>query len=167
LITAGGTLNVIDLSGINLSGSSRFTINGNSNDVLVFNVSGNVSISGSAQLLLSGGLSAANVIFNVTSGTVSVAGAGVAAGTFLDVIGEIDLSGSAAVQGALISKNIKMKGSSAMSADPFSAQVVVAGAPELPTIAMAGLASLLVLGRAGISRLRRNRCTTTEVPPPP
>jgi len=67
--------NVLHLTDLTVK-SGNLTINGGPNDYFVFNVSGKFSVDDSANILLTGGIGPANVLFNVT-GTgqdVSIAG---------------------------------------------------------------------------------------------
>ncbi|HEY2895485.1 MAG TPA: PEP-CTERM sorting domain-containing protein [Pirellulales bacterium] len=57
--------NVLHLTDINLN-NGNLTINGGPNDYFAINVSGKFIVNGSANILLTGGIGPANVLFNVT-----------------------------------------------------------------------------------------------------
>jgi hypothetical protein len=64
-ILGNGGTNVIDLSGnLKLSGTNNLTLTGSANDKFIFNIQGGLSMDGSAKIVLSGGVSAENVVFN-------------------------------------------------------------------------------------------------------
>jgi Ice-binding-like len=153
-ITGVAGVNVYNITGsLNVTGAGALTISGPATGIYVFNVSNGVSLSGASSIIFKGGASAMDVVFNVTGGNVSVTGASNASGTFVDQNGTITVSGASSVTGALVSEgNITVSGASHVTADPF---VAVAVAPELSTIVTASFAFILVLGSAGIRRLRR------------
>jgi len=140
--------NVVDLKGINLT-NSTFTINGTSTERFIFNVSGSSSITNS-QIALSGGVTANDVIFNFsgTGHAVSLTNSRVN-GTFLDLKGSISAT-NGSTNGAFISE-----ASVSITGDPLTGKPFTVAAPELPTIMMAGLACLIVLGMGGLNRFRQ------------
>jgi hypothetical protein len=82
--TGSAGQNVLKLTNINLS-NGTFTINGTSAQTFIIDVSGNFKMSGLAGILLSGGVTANHVLFNIT-GTgqaVSLGGTSVVNGTLL------------------------------------------------------------------------------------
>jgi hypothetical protein len=147
--TGTGPQNVFNVSGINLSGANiTINANGHSNETFVFNVANSVNMSNSSIILTNGAL-AGHVIFNILGGGASFSG-GTFNGTILDLLGGISLSGTT-VNGELLSeKQIAMSGG-AVNANPFIAN------PEPATIIMAGLGSLLLLGRAALRGGKRRR----------
>jgi hypothetical protein len=151
--TISGNLafNVFNLSGINLSGSN-LTINGTSSETFVFNVSRAVLLSG-AKILLTGGVAASDVIFNVTGGGTTLSGS-TFNGTILDVGGPVVIAG-ARVNGAVLSeKQITISGGT-VNAETFAA-ADPPSAPEPATIVMAFLGCLAVVGRAAFARWKRS-----------
>jgi fibronectin-binding autotransporter adhesin len=142
----GAELSVYDITSLTLSGAN-LTISGSSNQTFVFNITKGMTLSGMS-ILLTGGVTANNVLFNVLGGAVTISGAK-SNGTILDLTNAITVSGST-VNGALVSEHAITLSGSTVTAQPFTAS-----APELPTIAMAGLAGLLVLAKAGFNRFRR------------
>jgi fibronectin-binding autotransporter adhesin len=142
----GADLSVYNITSLNLSGAN-LTISGFSNQTFVFNITKGMTLSGMS-ILLTGGVTANNVLFNVLGGAVTISGVKTN-GTILDLNNAITASGSTINGGLLSQHSITLSGST-VTAEPFASP-----APELPTIAMAGLAGLLVLARAGFNRLRR------------
>jgi hypothetical protein len=143
--------NVANLTGINLT-NGTFTITGNSTETFVFNVSGAMTLTNSSIKL--NGVSANHVLFNVTGGSVTLSNSH-ANGTFLDLNGAITVSNDTSDTGAFISENAITITNSHLNGSPM-----VAAAPEMPTIVMAGLAGLLVLGKLGLDRRRHRRAAT-------
>jgi hypothetical protein len=148
-ITGTQAVNVVNVSSI----TSDLTIHGSASQVFVINVgSGGINLS---NVSLSGGATANDVLFNVTGGGSVTLGGGTVNGTFL-------VTGSGSVQmtattlnGALIvgSGGISVPDSATINTEAFTG----VSTPELPTISMAGVACLLVLGRAGLQRVKRAR----------
>jgi hypothetical protein len=155
VITGTQAVNVVNVSSI----SHDLTISGSANQVFVINVTGSSGIKLS-NVMLSGSVTAKDVLFNITgNGKVSL-GSGTVNGTFLDIgSGSISLNGTK-VYGEIIagSGGVTTTNSAAINAEPFAGGAAVA-APELPSIAMAGAACLLLLGRAAVARFKRSRAT--------
>ncbi|MDO6425392.1 choice-of-anchor A family protein [Thalassotalea sp. 1_MG-2023] len=78
-------LNVVNVDSITLGSSDILQINGSSNDNLIINILGNAQIASGAQILLSDGLTSANVLFNFIDDNFSSLNFGGAniSGTFL------------------------------------------------------------------------------------
>jgi len=112
-ISGGSGENVVSLSSLKLRGDATLTLSAPSDGSYVIQVSGNFSVSGAANIVLAGGLEAANVTFvNTGTSTVTVTGSGSIKGNILSPNGAIKLSGNADYYGALISgKNITLSGS--------------------------------------------------------
>jgi hypothetical protein len=151
-ITGTQAVNVVNVSSI----THDLTISGNANQVFVINVTGNSgNVINLSNITLTGGVTANHVLFNVTgSGNINL-GNGVVNGTFLDTgSGSVTLNGTAVTGGIIAgSGGMTVANSATITADSFA----VVNAPELPSITMAGVACLLVLGRAGIARIKRAR----------
>jgi hypothetical protein len=77
---------VYQVSEIDLASGEFLTINGNANDAVVINIAGNAKVGSLAGILLSGGISGSNVLFNfinhVTRSEFNFGGADIS-GTFL------------------------------------------------------------------------------------
>jgi choice-of-anchor A domain-containing protein len=154
VITGTQAVNVVNVSSI----SHDLTISGSANQVFVINVTGNSGIKLS-NVMLSGGVTAKDVLFNITGkGGVSL-GKGTVNGTFLVTgSGSVSLNGTT-VDGEIIAGKVGVTTTSAtINAEPFGGGAAVA-APELPSIAMAGAACLLLLGRAAVARIKRSRAS--------
>jgi len=65
-INGNGGLNVIDINGnINLSDSNNLSLNGGPSDFFILNVTGGVTLDGSAQITGTGGVTASSLLINV------------------------------------------------------------------------------------------------------
>jgi hypothetical protein len=100
VITGNGGQNVINVDGINLGGSAKLALSGGANDFFFINDRGAFAMSGTSSIVLTGGVQASHVIFNVTGTgqTVNLSGGTVGQGTILAVNRDISvgyqLSGS-------------------------------------------------------------------------
>jgi hypothetical protein len=95
--------NVINLTDINMGNSTTLTLSGSATQSLVINVTGtsNVTLS---NVSLVGGLTPANVIFNVLNGdTVTDPNPDVVNGTIMDINGSISITNNDTINGELIS----------------------------------------------------------------
>ena len=70
-----GCTNVIDLSSLNLGNGQTLTLNGGPTDQFIINVSGNFTLN-SGKILLSGGLTESDVVFNVTASGNAISASG-------------------------------------------------------------------------------------------
>ena len=154
--TVSGTagLNVISVSnGLYLSGAgNNLTISGSASDQFVFNVSGGLALGDSASIVLTGGVTANNVLF-VVNGATNISQT-TASGTFLDLNNEVSLVGGT-LNGAVLSANaISIQGTIINgTGNEFGDGPVTA--PEMNTMAMASYVCLLLLGKAGWDRMRK------------
>jgi hypothetical protein len=155
-IAGSAGVNVFNITGSLTLSSGTLTINGAANETFVFKVSNGVSFLNASRMVLNG-VDASQVVFIVAGGNVTVSGASSAAGTFVGQNGNMSVSGASLVHGALVSaKNISVTGASTVNADAFVApSPLTTHAPEMPTVVTAALACVLLLGGAGIRRLRR------------
>jgi choice-of-anchor A domain-containing protein len=143
--------NVVNLTNIILT-NGTFTISGNSSETFVFNVSGSIILTNSS-IVLANGVTANHVIFNVTSpstGAVTLTTSNVN-GTFLALNDAITVTNGSS-DGAFISEK-----AITITNDPYRASPLAASAPEMPTIMMAGLGCLVLLGSVGLRELKRKR----------
>jgi hypothetical protein len=115
-ITINGSAgqNVIDLTSVNLNSGTTLTIHGTSTETFIFNVSGSVTINTS--VVLSGGVTANHVIFNVTGGNTVLGGNPNA--TILDLNNSIDVNNTN-VTGALLSEQGINLSSGTFTSSPF------------------------------------------------
>ena len=133
--------NVVNLLlGINLGNGTTLTLNGSASQSFVINIPAGGITLGSASILLTGGLTPANVIFNVTGGqNVSLNGAGgVINGIVMDLAGMVSLTNNNTIFGEVISgTSISMSNNS----DVEAVQTV----PEASTTAFFTLGPLSLL----------------------
>ena len=107
-ISSTGSVNVIAITNkIQLSGQT-LTFQGSASDYFIVNVAGDVNLSGSSQILVSGGLTPANVLFNV-GGKVAQSGDSIVNGTFLVPNGTVS-NASANFYGAIYAPEIALSG---------------------------------------------------------
>lgn len=138
-INGSGGLNVVDVSGINMT-SGILTLHGSASDIFVINDSGKFTSSNSA-MQLTGGVTPNNVIFNV-SGSVAITGGGATnfEGTILAPNSSVSVHDKT-LTGELIGLNI---------ADTSGFKVNGPTPPSVPApsplIACAGLVGVLGLG---------------------
>jgi choice-of-anchor A domain-containing protein len=146
-ITGSAGINVIDLSNLVLSSSTKgLTLSGPSNAYFVINVSGNFSVTNGADITVTGGLPQFNVLYNVTGTGSAVTFTGTSGST--DVQGivlapyrDITVTGSE-VDGEVISGNLNLTVQNNSTID----------APEPTTLIF------LATGLAGLGvRFRRSR----------
>jgi hypothetical protein len=152
-INGSAAVNVVSVSSIN---TTTLTINGNASQVFVINVTGSAG-SALTNVMLSGGVSANHVLFNITgTGSITFNAGGTVNGTFLDTSSSTSgitlkgttLNGELIVGGTDNTGGIQISGNSTINTASFSP------VGELPTISMGSVALLLVLG-AGVHRARR------------
>jgi hypothetical protein len=147
------TINSLTNSGLlNLSNGGNYTItlNGNSTEQFVFNITGRTTWTNVTVIL--NGVSANNVFYNFISGNVGL-NSSVLSGTVLNVINGTSMSiDNSMIKGAIVS-------------DGFVDMANSTIAPELPTIMMAGIACLFLLGKAGLDCRRRLTARTASAQP--
>ena len=124
--------------------NSTITITGNANQQFVFNFSNGLSLTNTT-IILSGGVTSNNIFFNITGGNVSISGSTLQ-GTFLDMVAK----GSTP---SMTLAHDTIHGSIVTDASLTMTSSVIA--PELPTITMAAIACLVLLGKAGVDYRRR------------
>jgi hypothetical protein len=151
--TGSGGLNVINISGgINLN-NANLTLSGGKNDIFVVNVSGNLSLTGTASLLVSG-TPISNVLYNFTGGSASKHGSfdthvgDLVQGTTLAPYYNMNLDGT--WEGGLIGGplNIGLLSNASVTQNPFSP-----GVPEPTSLLAMTVTGGLFLG--GYLRRRR------------
>jgi hypothetical protein len=134
----------------NLSGAT-ITISGSSTQQFVFNFSNGLSLANST-IILQGGVTASNVFFNITGGSASITGTSFQ-GVLLD-----GSKGTVTLLNDVIHGEVIANGSITMSNTVM--------APELPTITMAGLAGIFVMGSAGVGWLRKRQASVRSAGSP-
>ncbi|MCM2322458.1 MAG: hypothetical protein NDJ90_04270 [Oligoflexia bacterium] len=99
-------VNVIELDqGITLAGEAALTLRGSEAAIFIFNVPGEIRISGRASILLSRGVKAENVLFNNygEGPQLLITGQGSVSGTFLARKREVSIVGSGELSGLIAS----------------------------------------------------------------
>ncbi|WP_286234266.1 choice-of-anchor A family protein [Thalassotalea sediminis] len=143
-------LNVINVSSITLGSSDILQINGNSNDNLIINILGNAQIASGAQILLSNGLTSANVLFNFVNDNFSSLNFGGAniSGTFLATKGAFNAGDGAILDDVRFYTNHALIGNfqTVKTATPTSKVKV----PEPSTILIILAALFIMIMRSNI-----------------
>ena len=102
--TGGATQNVLVLTKLTLANSAVLTLNAPAAGSFVVRISGAFTLSGAAQIVLQGGLTANKVTFvNTGTSTVSIGNSCIIQGNILSPTGAISLSGAATYNGTLVS----------------------------------------------------------------
>ena len=97
--------NVVNLIDINMGSGTILTLSGSATQSFVINVTGTSNVS-FANVSLVGGLTAANVIFNVLNGdTITDNSPGVVNGIIMDIGGMVSITNNDTVNGEIISGN--------------------------------------------------------------
>ncbi len=97
---------------LNEVGGTQLTLIGSATTKFIVNVTGQFSLSNSADVILSGGLQAGNVIFNVGDMGVGMSGASTLEGILLAKNKTIAMSGGSTVFGQVMGKSIALSGGS-------------------------------------------------------
>jgi hypothetical protein len=154
-ISAGSGTTVVDING-SLNPNAAITLSGTANDILIVNITGSLTLSGSHGISLSGGLTASDVLFNVEGGNVMLNGT--VNGTFLVANGTTAFSGTSTLNGSILdagivtaidvnADNITINGA------PFSGLVA---APE-PAPLVKAISGLATIGIWGFFRRKRSK----------
>jgi len=101
-ITGTNTVNVVDISNLLLDNPYNITLNGTSAMSFVVRVSGTCTLNSNTSVLLSGGLTAGNVTFIATGGSVIIDG-GTMNGSILTQNSSVTLNSSATLNGSIVS----------------------------------------------------------------
>ena len=112
-ITGDGGQNVVNLSSLNISSDGDLTLSAPASGSFIINVVGDMNISGSGGIKLSGGLISDNVTWvHQGTGTVTLGGSTELKGNVLSPNGAINFSGNTFYDGTLItSKGVTLSGS--------------------------------------------------------
>lgn len=102
--------------------SGTFTLQGSANTNFVINVSSQFSLTDHSQIILSGGVSWDDVLFNVvgSGSTATMSGGSTLNGVLMATNRTVDLSGSSTVNGEVIANKISLSGSSKIVHPPLS-----------------------------------------------
>lgn len=139
----------------NLSGST-ITISGNSSQQFILNFQNGLTLANTT-IVLTGGVNSNNIFFNVTGGNVSITESTVQ-GTFLDMVSR------GGTEPTMTFSNDSLQGSIVTDTNLTISDTSIV-APELPTIMMAGIACLFLLGKAGLDCGRRLAARTASPQP--
>jgi hypothetical protein len=124
LMGAPGQTVVLKLQNFTIT-SGTLTLQGSSSTNFVLNVTNQFSLSNHAQIILSGGVTWDNVLFNVVGtagGNVTLAGGSILNGVLMANNRTVDLSGASVVNGEVIANKIKMSGSAKIIHPPVTSQ---------------------------------------------
>jgi len=147
---------IFNVAGINLSGNDTITLSAPTGSTFVLNVSGSFQLSGSTHISLAGGLTAADVLYNVLgTGNVAFSGGGNSSGIdgiLLAINRDVMLS-PVLINGAVIAKDINMS----------SGASVLGVVPEMNAgLMIPGLVGLMLL--ASSRRLLKRKDDREEAP---
>lgn len=113
LTITGDGCTVLSLKNFKLGGDSVLTLTGTAGTAFVINVQSQFRLTGNAQIVLAGGLTAADVLFNVkgTGEKVEINGKTTMNGILLAAKREVHLHDSSTVIGEVIGNKLRMDGS--------------------------------------------------------
>lgn len=124
-IQAVSDLNVIRVpEGITLSGQSQLVLAGQPSQHFVINVGKKLRFSGQSGVLLTGGLKAENIVFNLEeSAELKLTGQGKFSGSVIATKSEAELSGQGAIAGSVVAERVRVSGQGLIfQAAPFCVQ---------------------------------------------
>ena len=108
----GDGCTVLSLRNFKLSGDSVLTLTGTAGTAFVINVKDSFKLTGNSQIVLSGGLTPADVLFNVlhTGGKAELSGKAMGVGILLAARREVKLTGSSMWTGEVIANKVHVHG---------------------------------------------------------
>ena len=117
-----GNSTVLNLNSIVLGNQSILTLSGTATDVFILNVSNQFSLTSQSKIVLSGGLSWDDVLFNIkgSGSEVTLDGQSTVNGIIMANKRTVNLSGGSTVSGQVIANKIKMSGSSRIIRPPIT-----------------------------------------------
>jgi hypothetical protein len=112
---------VFKLTNFSLAATSTLTLDGGPSSSFVFDISGTFAITGASHVVLEGGVTPANVLFNYTgSSGISIGGASGLSGIIL-----------AAASGNYTTSNVNVSGGSVITGEVIAGSVTVSGASTI------------------------------------
>ena len=126
-ITGTNTVNVADISSMLIDSPYNLTLSGTSAMSFVVRVSGTFTLNSNTNVLLSGGLTAANVTFIATNGSVIIDSGSTLNGSILTKNDSVTLNGGATVNGSITSGQYIMLDSGNGGAKVSTASTGVSG----------------------------------------
>jgi hypothetical protein len=107
-----GNSTVLNLTDFVLRGGATFTLQGGAADNFIINVSSEFSLSGTAKIILSGGVKWNDVLFNVIGGgnEVKLSGQSYLEGILMANNRTVKLSGGATVKGEVVANRVSLSG---------------------------------------------------------
>jgi hypothetical protein len=146
-INLAAGVNVANLTGINLGGSNVLTLNGTPGSEAIFNISGGLTLN-SGRIALTGGLTPADVVFNLTGNQPFATSGGlnqesVLEGIVLNPHGQVHLTPGAVIGEIIAGDNINI--ASGGSVSPV---------PETSSLGLVAAVGLAVMGRCAVRRRR-------------
>lgn len=121
LTGAPGQTVVLKLQDFNIT-SGTLTLQGTASTNFVLNISRQFSMSDHSQIILSGGVTWDNVLFNIrgTGSTVTMSGQSTLRGVLMANNRTVDMSGGSLVLGSVIADKIKLSGGAQINRPPIS-----------------------------------------------
>ena len=117
LILASGPCTVLRLNNFILSGGSTFTLQGTANQGIIINVTNQFTLSGGSKILLTGGLTWDDVLFNVVGTGKNPelsGGSNIMSGILMATQRKVVISGGSIVYGEVINNGLDLSGGSAI-----------------------------------------------------
>ena len=136
-ITGTTGRNVMNLTSVSVNGNNTITINAPAGSSFIINVSGTFDVNGSSSFKLSGGIRAADVLWNVTgAGTMKLTGSSEFNGILLVPNRDVTLNGSNSFTGAVIcgGSSLDIKGNSSITGAGAPTTSPADAAPALATL---------------------------------
>ena len=117
-----GNSTVLNLNSIVLGNQSTLTLSGTATDVFILNVSNQFSLTSQSKIVLTGGLTWNDVLFNIkgSGSEVTLDGQSTVNGIIMANKRTVNLSGGSTVSGQVIANKIKMSGSSRIIRPPIT-----------------------------------------------